>query len=223
MFIGHFAVGFAGKRAAPKTSLATLILAPIFLDILWPVFLLTGLERVEIDPGNTAFTPLAFTHYPWSHSLLMSLVWALLFGWAYLARTGYARGALWLGVAVTSHWFLDWVTHRPDLPLYPGGPLVGLGLWNTKVGTVVVEGVMFVVGLGIYLRTTRAKNWIGSTALWAFVALLLFADFGTIQGAPPPNVKAIVIADLVAWIVIPWAWWIDRNRELRFPPAAASP
>jgi hypothetical protein len=129
LFIGHFAVGFASKRVAPRTSLGTLMLAALFLDALWPVFLLCGIERVRIEPGNTAFTPLAFEHYPVSHSLFMALVWAVLFALLYRARTGFAAGALWVGVGLVSHWVLDFVTHRPDLPLLPfGSTRLGLGL-----------------------------------------------------------------------------------------------
>src|SRR5919106_2776987 len=97
MFIGHFAVAFAAKRIAPRTSLATLVAAAAFVDILWPIFLLLGIERVRIEPGNTAFTPLAFESYPWSHSLLMGMVWGVAFGLVYRARTKYSQGASIVG------------------------------------------------------------------------------------------------------------------------------
>src|SRR3954447_26978834 len=126
MFLGHFAVALAAKRAAPRTSLGTLVLAAQLLDILWPVLLLAGVERVEIRPGDTAFTPLHFEHYPVSHSLATSIDWAGVFGTAYYAITRYRRGAVVIAALVVSHWALDWITHRPDLPLWPGGPLEGL-------------------------------------------------------------------------------------------------
>ena len=80
MFIGHFGVGLGAKKAAPSISLGTLFLAAQFLDLLWPTFLLLGWERVKIQPGMTVMTPLNFTHYPLSHSLLMACIWGVLFG-----------------------------------------------------------------------------------------------------------------------------------------------
>src|SRR5881397_3229182 len=214
MFIGHFAVGFASKRVAPRTSLGTLILAAMFLDALWPVFLLLGLERVRIDPGNMVFSPLAFDYYPFSHSLLMTIVWALLFALIYRARTGYENGAVWVGIGVTSHWILDFVTHRPDLPLAPGSSIkVGLGLWNSRLGTLAVEGAMYVAAVTLYLVTTRARNRIGRFALWGFVAILAALYVADANSPPPPSVKAIAITGLIGWLFVPWAYWIDRNRE----------
>ncbi|MGD0135173.1 MAG: metal-dependent hydrolase [Bryobacteraceae bacterium] len=158
MFIGHFAVGFAAKRFAPRSSEAVLLAAPVLADMLWPVFLLLGWEQVRIDPGNTRYTPLDFVSYPWSHSLLMLCVWASAFGGIYYAitrcRAGYAitryrAGAIAIWIGVVSHWVLDWVTHRPDMPLYPGGARYGLGLWNSIAGTMVVEFLTFAVGVWI--------------------------------------------------------------------------
>lgn len=218
MFIGHFAVGFAAKRAAPRTSIAALLTAALFLDVLWPIFLWLGIEKVEIAPGDTAFTPLHFASYPWSHSLVMALVWSVLFAIVYRSRTGYALGALWVGIAVFSHWVLDWISHRPDLPLIPdGGPRVGLGLWNSVTATAVTEIAMFVIALAIYLRTTRAKGWVGHVSLWSLVALLAFMYVGTVQGTPPPSVQAIKIMSVALIAIVLWFVWIDRTRELRSP------
>lgn len=128
MFIGHFAVGFAAKRFAPRASLAVLLAAPLLPDLLWPPLLLLGWERVRIDPGNTKFTPLDLAYYPWSHSLLLCLVFATGFALLYDRITHYRRGTLAIWIGVVSHWILDWITHRPDMPPYPGGPRLGLGL-----------------------------------------------------------------------------------------------
>jgi hypothetical protein len=149
MFIGHFAVGFAAKRFAPRSSEAVLLAAPVLADMLWPVFLLLGWEQVRIDPGNTRYTPLDFVSYPWSHSLLMLCVWASAFGGIYYGITRYRAGAIAIWIGVVSHWVLDWVTHRPDMPLYPGGARYGLGLWNSIAGTMVVEFLTFAVGVWI--------------------------------------------------------------------------
>ncbi|HKA87514.1 MAG TPA: hypothetical protein VKE22_07600 [Haliangiales bacterium] len=216
MFIGHFAVGLAGKRAAPRTDLGLLILAPVFLDFVWPIFLVTGIESVRIDPGNTAFTPLDLHDYPWSHSLGMAIVWSVLFGLVYHAATRYRRGAVVLGLGVFSHWVLDFVTHRPDMPLYPGSAtFVGLGLWNSVAGTMVVEIAMFAAGAAIYATATRAKDRVGTFAFWALVGVLGVLYVASAFGPPPPSVAAIEIAGFVGYLFVPWGWWIDRHRAPR--------
>jgi hypothetical protein len=107
MFIGHFGVAFAAKKVAPQTSLGTLILAAQFLDFLWPLFLLLGIEQVRIAPGITRVSPLDFTDYPISHSLLMATVWAVVFSGVYYAQrrstprspvASRKRGSLWPGL-----------------------------------------------------------------------------------------------------------------------------
>ena len=147
MFIGHFAVGFAAKKYAPRTSLALLLAAPLLSDLLWPWFLLFGWERVRVDPGNTRFVPLDLEYFPWSHSLLMCVIWATAFALIYYLLAHYWRGtvAIWLGVV--SHWVLDWITHRPEMPVYPGGQRFGLGLWNSVVGTMALEIAMLIAGV----------------------------------------------------------------------------
>ena len=132
MFIGHYAVALGAKKISPTVSLGTLFPASQFIDLLWPIFLLLGLEHVRIDPGNTVFTPLDFYDYPISHSLLAVLGWSLGFGLLYYAVQRSGRNALILGALVLSHWVLDFISHRPDLPLIPGMETrVGLGLWNS--------------------------------------------------------------------------------------------
>jgi membrane-bound metal-dependent hydrolase YbcI (DUF457 family) len=217
MFIGHFAVGFASKKFAPRANMAILIAAPLLLDMLWPVFVLLGWEHVRIDPGNTRFTPLDLYDYPWSHSLLMSVVWATAFAVIYQLIARYWPGTLAIWIGVVSHWILDWITHRPDMPLYPGGPRFGLGLWNSIPGTLAVELFMFGVGIWLYVGTTRARDRIGHYAFVAYIALLLVAYIGDRFSSPPSSVAADiawpgVIAEV---ILIPWAWWFDRHRALR--------
>jgi membrane-bound metal-dependent hydrolase YbcI (DUF457 family) len=213
MFIGHEAVALGAKRYAPRASLGTLFMAVQFLDLLWPVFLLLGIEHVRIDPGNTAFTPLDFYDYPYSHSLLFTLIWSVLFGVTYYLMRHDTRGAWVAGICVFSHWILDAIAHRPDLPLYPGGTVrVGLGLWNSIPATLVVEIAMFLVGLGMYMGITRAKGLAGKISLASFVAVVL-AIYISVIGNPPPNERALAFTGLSAWLLVLWGYWIDRTRE----------
>jgi len=213
MFLGHFAVGFAAKKFAPRASLAPLLAAPLFLDMLWPVFLLLGWEHARIAVGDTRYTPIDLYDYPWSHSLLMSIVWATVFALVYQAATRYKPGAIAIWVGVVSHWILDWITHRPDMPLYPGGPRLGLGLWNSVAGTMLVEIGMLLVGVALYVSATRAQDRIGRYAFAAYVMLLLFL-FIADRFSPPPQSITEVAGMGVAFslIFLPWAWWFDRHR-----------
>lgn len=219
MFLGHFALGLAAKKVAPRTSLGTLFAAAQLVDLVWPVLVLLGVERLRVDPGNTAFTPLDFVHYPWTHSLLMAVAWGAAFGLLYRARTGYETGAFAVAALVGSHWVLDLATHRPDLPLAPGlSPRVGLGLWNSVPATLAVELLLFAAGLAVYLAATRARNWRGSVPLWVLVAVLLLIYAGNL-GQVPPGPAYVASAALGMWLFVVWAWWLDRNREPRAAPA----
>jgi hypothetical protein len=215
MFIGHFAVGYAAKRWAPSLSLAVLFAAAIFADLLWPVLVALGIEHVRIAPGITASTPLEFISYPYSHSLLTLALFGALLGWivAALARRPLVVIVLAL---VVSHWVLDAVTHIPDMPLYPGGPKFGLGLWNSVPGTLVVETVMFGLGVWIYAVATSPRDAIGT---WAFAGLTAFLFIGFIvnaNGTPPPSVTALWIMALALGALTIWlAWWADHHRRPR--------
>ena len=211
MFVGHTAVALAAKARAPETSLGVLVAAVFGLDLLWPLFLLLGIERVRIEPGNTTVTPLAFDSYPWSHSLLMAIVWG-----AVLALVVRRRAVL-IALLVVSHWVLDVVTHRPDLPLWPGSssPLLGLGLWNSIPGTLLVEGLLFAIGIAIYLRATRARDRIGGVAIWALLVFQGAIWASTPWAPPPPSARALAWVGLATWLFVPWATWIDRHRETR--------
>lgn len=215
MFLGHHAAGLAAKRLAPQVSLGTLFAAAMALDLVWPLLLLAGIEHVRIDPGNTAFTPLDFYHYPVTHSLAAVVGWAVAAAALYWIVRRSVRGAAIVGAAVMSHWVLDFVTHRPDLPLWPGGPMVGLGLWSSVPATIVVELLLFAAGLALYVRTTRARDRTGSIALWALVIFSAAIYVANITSPPPPNAEAIGYVGLAAWLFVPWGWWIDRHREPR--------
>ncbi|MFC1889642.1 hypothetical protein ACFL4G_07795 [Thermodesulfobacteriota bacterium] len=213
MFIGHFGVGFGAKALGPRVSLGTLFLAAQFVDLLWPTLLLLGLENVEIAPGITKLTPFDFTSYPISHSLLMVCVWGLLFGVIYWLVKKNVKGALVLGLCVISHWVLDLIVHRPDLPLYPGGsPQLGLGLWNSLAGTLLLEGSLFVAGVMLYIRVTKAKSRVGIFGFWALAGFLVLAYLGNMMAPPPPDTNAIAWASQLQWLFVAWAYWVDRNR-----------
>jgi hypothetical protein len=216
MFLGHFGVGFAAKRFAPGVSLGTLMFAAQFVDLVWPILVLAGIETVRVDPGNTAVTPLDFVDYPFTHSLATGIGWGLLLGLAYLVIRRSARGALVVGLAVVSHWVLDFVSHRPDMPFYPGGPKVGLGLWNSLPATVAVELGLFAIGVALYLATTRPLDRSGRWGLAGLVALLLGIYGGATFGPPPPGERAVAWLGLAGWLLPLAGVWVDRHRAPRW-------
>lgn len=214
MFIGHFALGFAAKRAVPRVSLAVLFVASQLADLLWPIFLMASVEQVRIDPGNTPFTPLDFVHYPWSHSLVMLVFWGVLLGGAYRGIAGGRRSFVVIGALVASHWILDWMTHRADMPIYPGGPTYGLGLWYSIPGTIVIETLFFLAGVYVYLRATRPRNTSGRWAVWALAGTLFVIYLATVAGGAPPSVTAIGAVGIAGGVLLTvWAWWADRCRQ----------
>jgi len=208
MFIGHIALGLAGKRMTPNVSLATWLTSVQLVDMLWPVFLLAGLEHVRIVPGITRFTPLDFYDYPITHSLIGSTVWAAIFGGGCMLAYRNARVALFMAAGVVSHWVLDVISHRPDVPVLPRGPYIGLGLWNSIPATLVVELTMFAIGLGLYVRGGGAGR--GRLSFWLLMAFVLIAYFAAAFGPPPPTVRILAWSGLIGWLLVPWTWWADR-------------
>ncbi len=214
MFIGHIAVAMGAKKAAPTVSLGTLIMAAQFVDLLWPIFLLLGVEHVRINPGDTAYTPLDFYDYPVSHSLVSGVAWAIVFGLIYYAFRRSRRNALVVGALVLSHWLLDFIVHRPDLPLVPGlNSYVGLSLWNSIPATIAVEGALFVIGIVVYLRSTVASDRVGKYSFWSFIIFLIIVAAGNIAGGPPPSVTVLAIVAMAVWLLVLWGYWIDRHRR----------
>jgi hypothetical protein len=214
MFIGHFGVGFGAKKAVPAVSLGTLFLAAQFADLLWPTLLLLGIERVAIDPGATVMTPLNFVSYPYSHSLLALSVWGVLLGVVYIVvrRTQPMAGVI-LALLVVSHWVLDVVMHRPDMPLtLTGTTRLGFGVWNSMPATIALELIVFGVGVMIYARTTVARDRVGSVGLWSLVGFLLVVFVANAFGPPPPSVTAVAWVTESMWLLVAWAYWVDAHR-----------
>jgi len=215
MFIGHFGVGFGAKAAAPKVSLGTLFLAAQFIDLLWPTLLMLGIERVNIFTDGKQRPPLDFVYYPFSHSLLAVIIWAVLFAAAYYVIRRSSIGAVVLGLAVVSHWLLDLIVHYPDLPLYPGtSQRLGFALWSLPIFEMVLEFSIFALGVWLYLRTTTASDATGKWALWSLVAFLVAIHLGNFFGPPPPNVTALAWVGQAQWLLVAWGYWVDKHRVL---------
>jgi hypothetical protein len=214
MFIGHIATALAAKKFDPRPSLGTYLLAATWPDVLFSVLLLGGWEQVQIAPGHTAMMAMAFPHYPYSHSFVSVLVAGVVLGALYWVFRRNTRAAATIAGLVLGHFVLDVVTHVPDMPLGMAGPMIGLGLWKSIPATFAVEGLLFVVGVVMYRRATRAKDAIGRWAFAAFVVLLAVAYVAGPFGPPPPSAIAVTIVNNVTlWLFIVWAIWIDRHRR----------
>jgi membrane-bound metal-dependent hydrolase YbcI (DUF457 family) len=219
MFLGHYAAALGAKKLAPKASLGTLFAAAAFLDLVWPFLVIAGLEVVKIEAGATAFTPLDFAHYPYSHSLLTSALWGCVFGLAvYIFAGRDRRAAAVVAALVVSHWFIDAIAHRPDLPLTPWSDgRVGMALWNSVPATLAIELILF--GLGLWLYTTvvtPARRW----ALPAFAAFLLLIYFSAAFGPLPPSADAVAFSALGQWLFVAAAAWVDLRSRASVPVPA---
>jgi membrane-bound metal-dependent hydrolase YbcI (DUF457 family) len=221
MFIGHMSVGFAAKKFAPRTSLALLLAAPMLSDLLWPIFLGLGWEHVRIVPGFTRYNAFDLYDYPWSHSLLLCFLWGALFAGIYYAFSRYRKGAIAIWIGVVSHWILDWVTHTPDMPLYPGaGPKLGLGLWNHVAATMTVEIAMLLVGVFLYATAIHSRDRIGKIGFVTYAVVLLAMFIGDRFGSEPPSLRALVITSLVLEaVLLAWPAWFDRRLFPKSDPA----
>ena len=214
MFAGHFAAGLAAKKISPRTSLPVLIGAATFLDIIWPPLVLLGIEHVKIDPGNTVVAPLDFSFYPYSHSLMLVILWSLLLGAVYFYFTKNKKGALVVGLLVASHWFLDLLVHRPDLPLAPGLSLYfGFGLWDSVLWTAVLELGMFSGAVWFYAQSTRSMSWGGRISFLSFVCIIFGIQVMNYTGSPPPSVEAVGWVGMFStFLFLAWAWIIEKKR-----------
>ncbi len=217
MLVGHFAVGFTAKRFEPAISLGTLVLAAMIADLLWCVFMIGGIEHVQFKSGMGATNYFAASDIAKSHSLLMDGVWAGLFAAVYFLRRRYPRGAWILFAVVLSHWVLDWISHRPDMPLAPGvHRYFGLGLWSSVPAALIVEGGFWLVAVILYARATHPRKRAGVYAYWSVVALLTLAWYNNLTGPPPRDPHVAPIVSLVFFsLAVAWAYWMNRLRPVR--------
>jgi hypothetical protein len=214
MFLGHFALALAAKRVEPRVSLGTTIAAAELADTIWPVLVLAGVEHVTVAPGDTAFTPLRFDSYPISHSLVTLALWGAAFGGLHWLVQRSSRAALLLAGLVMSHWLLDVISHRPDMPVVPwGGPKLGFGLWNSVPATLIVEACLFAIGLWLYASAALPRDAVGRWGFAGFLAFLILAYGGAAFGPPPPSAQAVAIVGVIGGaLFVIWAAWVDKHR-----------
>lgn len=222
MFLGHYGVAFALKRAEPKLSLGTLFLAVQLADLLWGIFILLGWEHARIAPGHAAVTPIEFLDYPISHSLVAALVWgvvaaALYYSWPTRDTTRHWQAAAMIGLAVFSHYPLDVLVHLPDLPLAGNdSPKLGLGLWNHLTATLIVELLVLGVGLAVYVGFRSHRHPVRVTRLSVLVLVLVATYLASVYGPLPPNMTTVVVSGIVFFVAIAvLAAWADRRATPR--------
>ena len=217
MFIGHFAVAFGAKKFAPQVSLGVFFLACQLADLIWPNLVLSGIESVEIELGNTAITPLHFAYYPYSHSLIGLVLWSVIFAVCYLLlQRAKSRVAIVIALVIISHWVLDVITHRADMPIMFDNSLrIGFGLWNFPVQAIAFELLLFAIGVWAYSRCTTALNRRGEIGFWALVLFLLAVYIANLLGPPPPSAVAVAWTAQALWLIVAWGFWVDHNRVNR--------
>jgi len=217
MFIAHLGVGLAAKPLAPKAPLGVLLASAQALDILCGALMVSGVEQMRVHPGFTVMTPLEFISYPFSHGLFMSIVWSVLAGMLAWRVFRSGKTALVIALLVLSHWVLDWISHAPDLPLlFDASPKVGLGLWNSMIGTLAAEFLIFFGGLALYLRSTHTKDkrgiWLPILFSLVFVGIFLLNQYGPQAPADMPQWQLALPIFLLV-LLWPWGNWIDRHRS----------
>jgi len=215
MFVGHYGPSFAIKSLRPAIPLWQLFIAVQLVDVMWAVLVLLGVEKVRIVPGITASNPLDLYYMPYTHSLVAAIFWSVavaLVSWL-LSRVTTRSAAVWIGVAVFSHWILDFVVHRPDLPLYDDTLKVGLGLWNYPVVALSLEAALLFGGMILYLRVTTPINAIGRVGPPLFGAVMLAIQSYIFFGPPPVSPAAAAITALVSYVLFAvLAEWLARQR-----------
>lgn len=218
MFVGHYSVSFAAKSVEPRIPLWVLFIAVQLADVFWSIFVWAGIERVRIVPGITASNPLDLYYMPYTHSLLAAILWSLaaIFAYRWWRRGQPRRAAVLVGIAVFSHWVLDFVVHRPDLPLYDNTAKVGLGLWNYPATAFSLEGALLFGGIVWYLRSTQARGRMGRYGMIVFGVFLLAVHATVFFGAPPESPAIAAAMALGSYALFAGiAAWLERKREPR--------
>jgi membrane-bound metal-dependent hydrolase YbcI (DUF457 family) len=192
-------------------------MAAMAADLLGCLFMIAGIEHVQFKSGMGAANYLDASNIAMSHSLLMDAIWAALFAAVYFLGRRRARAAWVLFAVVVSHWVLDWVSHRPDMPLAPGSDeRYGLGLWTSIPATLVVEGGLWLVAVVVYSRATHSEKRGSVFAFWGGVGLLTLAWYNNIAGPPPPNPQMAPVSSAVFFsLCVAWAYWMNRLRTAR--------
>lgn len=218
MFAGHYGVSFLVKKWEPRLPLWFLFLGVQFLDVLWAAFVLLGIEHYRIVPGITASLPLDLYYIPYSHSLIAAVGWsAVVFALSrWLIPVGCFRNnrcPFFLAAAVFSHWVLDLVVHRPDLPLYDNAHKVGFGLWNYPLLALILESGLFFGGMWVYLRSTTATNLTGRYGIIFLGVVILLVHCLLFWGPLPatPTDGAIRLGTLYL-ILAAAVFWLERGR-----------
>lgn len=212
MFVGHYGAAFAAKAVDRSIPLWQLFIAVQLVDVGWAALVLLGVEKLRIVPGITRSSPLDLYYMPYTHSLVAAIVWSL--GAALLYRavrgaTARPRAMVVVGAAVLSHWVLDWVVHRPDLPLFDDAAKVGLGLWNRPVPAFVLEVGLLLGAAVLWVRARPSSR--GRRGAWMLTAVLVAVQVVFLLGPPPPSGAAVAITALVAYLAFAWgAARVDR-------------
>jgi hypothetical protein len=212
MFVGHYGVSFVVKRVDDTIPLWILFVAVQLIDVIWAKFVILGVEKVRIVPGFTATNPLDLYYMPYTHSLVAAVAWSAAAAIAYrlLVRRSTSRASFLVGLAVLSHWVLDFVVHRPDLPLYDDSAKVGLGLWDRPGLAFGLEAALLLGGLALFLsrRPGRAVAWVVFGIVMLAVQALVFF------GPPPGSGAQIAITALAAYgAFAAVAWWLADRRS----------
>ncbi len=215
MFVGHYGVAFAARGAEKRLPLWVYFLAVQWVDLVWTVLVYFGVERVEHRARREPLGSLGVRLLPLHHSLAAGVAWAAIafMGYRVITRMqGSQRVAAILALAVLSHWFLDLIVHQPDLPLYPGGLKVGLGLWNFPKTEFVVELVLLAAGVFYYFKKSpelskqQRMGMIGGCC--AMVAFQCLGD----AGPPPHSVQFVAVSAFVLYLAFPLAVYFAESR-----------
>ena len=215
MFVGHYGPSLAAKAVQKSIPLWLLFLAVQLVDIVWAILVLLGIEKVRIVPGITATNPLDLYYMPYTHSLVAAIVWSLLLSGIYrlTPRASNWTAAAFVGVAVFSHWVLDLLVHRPDLPLYDNTAKVGFGLWNFPVIAFLLEAAFLFGGIFYYLKKTSPTGTGGRYGMIIFGVVMLAVQSSVFFGPPPPSPQAVAVMALVSYFVFAGvAWWLEGKR-----------